>query len=217
MELYSARHFFILLIVGLIAAHVNTSICISSASQNDCSRGEALTRFGGLAGRCPGCEGGLGFNIQCRNSQIPCAPGLACFENFTRCQYDLESCWYTRHLANTITLLPTCDLDGHFAPVQCKGDKITGRCFCSSETGEQIFGWDWWKDANDMTCACSRLRSNLERSGQHNAFLHCQRNGNFEELQCSTEICWCADPKTGMRQQNNVVVPRSWWKLLPCC
>lgn len=47
---------------------------------------------------------------------------------------------------------PLCEKDGTYAAKQCRGDRLTGRCFCYSKTGQRIFGWSWWKDADDMNC-----------------------------------------------------------------
>lgn len=30
------------------------------------------------------------------------------------------------------------------------------RCFCYAETGDKLFGWDWWKNSKDMTCGKSQ-------------------------------------------------------------
>lgn len=40
--------------------------------------------------------------------------------------YIIATCSYTYHLKN-FRQLPTCDVDGTFAAVQCKGDTATGR------------------------------------------------------------------------------------------
>uniref|UniRef100_A0A182TCP7 Thyroglobulin type-1 domain-containing protein n=1 Tax=Anopheles maculatus TaxID=74869 RepID=A0A182TCP7_9DIPT len=41
-------------------------------------------------------------------------------------------------------------------------------------------------------------------------------NGNFEELQCDSGLCWCADEFTGSVQLGTTVVHDSLWQLLPC-
>ncbi|KAI8426496.1 hypothetical protein MSG28_005310 [Choristoneura fumiferana] len=45
-----------------------------------------------------------------------------------------------------------CLQDGSYAPVQCKGDLFTGRCFCSDKSGNRIFGQMWKSEAAGMTC-----------------------------------------------------------------
>lgn len=52
---------------------------------------------------------------------------------------------------------PRCNLDGTYASKQCRGDRLSGRCFCYSEDGRRIFGWDWYKDASKMTCGWLRF------------------------------------------------------------
>ncbi|KAG4070333.1 hypothetical protein HA402_006475 [Bradysia odoriphaga] len=134
--------------------------------------------------------------------------------NFRR--FLLELCSYTYHLSY-LQNLPTCELDGSFSAKQCKGGKIAGRCFCHNEQGERIFGFDWWKNAENMTCACSRHRARLEAAGRLDVTLHCARNGNYEPLQCDSGVCWCADPKTGVIVPGTGrAVPQGLWKLLPC-
>lgn len=68
-----------------------------------------------------------------------------------------------------------------------------------------------------MTCACSRQRHKAEAAGRLDVTLHCQPNGNFEELQCDAGICWCADASVGHILKGTVAVPDSLWTYLPCC
>lgn len=91
------------------------------------------------------------------------------------------------------------------------------RCFCYAETGERIFGWSWWRDADKMTCACSRKRFKEEKSGRFDVTLHCLENGNFERLQCDSGICWCSDEMYGYIEEGTFAVPESLWTFLPCC
>ncbi|XP_041987601.1 uncharacterized protein LOC121739287 isoform X2 [Aricia agestis] len=106
-----------------------------------------------------------------------------------------------------------CLPDGRFAAVQCKGDMFKGRCFCSDENGNRIFGQMWRNEASDMTCACSRRRHELEATGR-SVTLHCTANGDYEPLQCDDGLCWCADPGSG--QPTVTPVPQADMKLLPC-
>uniref|UniRef100_A0A1B0DE61 Thyroglobulin type-1 domain-containing protein n=1 Tax=Phlebotomus papatasi TaxID=29031 RepID=A0A1B0DE61_PHLPP len=166
-----------------------------------------------------GAVNAVGLGDDCHNNAVPpviCDPGLLC-EDFV-CVLDKKSCLFTHHLDQELFgQLPTCNPDdGTFAAKQCKGDFITGRCFCYSEVGERIFGWDWWRNAEEMTCACSRKRHSLEKAGRHDVTLHCQQNGNYEELQCDEGACWCADPATGFIIEDTIAVPHHLWTLLPC-
>ncbi|XP_013190658.1 uncharacterized protein LOC106135032 [Amyelois transitella] len=107
-----------------------------------------------------------------------------------------------------------CLPDGQYAPVQCKGDYFTGRCFCSDANGTRIFGQMWRNEAQDMTCACSRRRAELEAAGNRGVTLHCTRSGNYEPLQCDYGMCWCAQPRTG--QPTTIPVPESEIQHLTC-
>ncbi|CAH0694248.1 unnamed protein product [Spodoptera exigua] len=89
-----------------------------------------------------------------------------------------------------------CLPDGRYAPVQCKGDRFTGRCFCSDPKGRRIFGQMWRDQAQNMTCACSRRRAELEAEGKV-VTLHCSANGDYEQLQCNSGMCWCAQARDG--------------------
>lgn len=193
--------------------------CFDPPTQLDCGPKEMLVEGAGLLGVCPACVGGLTKGKNCENET--CAPGLTCKKRTSSapktCMIDTDGCFWTRHIDDQITLLPNCDSDNTFSAVQCKGDKVTGRCFCSTETGQKIFGWDWWRNADKMTCACSRWRHYLEEEGYSGAFLHCDQNGNYEELQCTTKVCWCAVETTGELKRGTRIVPKKWWKQLPCC
>ncbi|XP_073947524.1 uncharacterized protein [Choristoneura fumiferana] len=106
-----------------------------------------------------------------------------------------------------------CLQDGSYAPVQCKGDLFTGRCFCSDKSGNRIFGQMWKSEAAGMTCACSRRRAELEAQGEL-VTLHCTQSGDYELLQCDNDLCWCAQPKTG--QPLAPPVHQKNLNLLPC-
>ncbi|XP_028177990.1 uncharacterized protein LOC114365583 [Ostrinia furnacalis] len=107
-----------------------------------------------------------------------------------------------------------CLPNGLYAPVQCKGDMFTGRCFCSDEKGNRIFGQMWRTDASEMTCACSRHRAQLEVTVNRGVTLHCTANGDYEPLQCDDGVCWCAQPKTG--QPTAGPVQETDMRNLPC-
>ncbi|GAB0090429.1 Thyroglobulin type-1 domain-containing protein [Sergentomyia squamirostris] len=159
----------------------------------------------------------VGLDDDCNvNNNVICVPGLRCSVDF-KCELDKSSCFYTRHLdREQFRQLPTCNEDGTFAAKQCKGDRSTGRCFCYSEDGDRIFGWEWWRNSEEMTCACSRKRHQMEQEGRNDVTLHCQQNGNYEELQCDSGTCWCADPATGFIEKDTIAVPEHLWTLLPC-
>ncbi|CAD7082149.1 unnamed protein product [Hermetia illucens] len=184
--------------------------CVSSLTE--CPDKQYLVQNANLCDCCPGCKGGAEFGYFCSSSSS-CAPGLTCQND--KCVFDKTTCSYTYHLKH-LSVLPTCEVDGTFAAVQCKGDRVMGRCFCYSESGERIFGWAWRRDAEDMTCTCSRMKYKLMKSGQIDNTIHCDQKGNFEPLQCSNGVCWCADAKTGEIIHGTRAVPESMWTFLPC-
>ncbi|XP_076268821.1 uncharacterized protein LOC143201566 isoform X2 [Rhynchophorus ferrugineus] len=110
---------------------------------------------------------------------------------------------------------PECDDNGEWVAKQCKGG-VNGRCMCYSATGVRLFGEALYSNAENMTCACSRRRNDLESSGRTMVTLHCDSMGNYEPLQCDTEknICWCAESKTG--KLTSPVVPEVAKIKLPC-
>ncbi|KAG8230537.1 hypothetical protein J437_LFUL011539 [Ladona fulva] len=140
-----------------------------------------------------------------------CEPGLICDKV---CIVDEGTCFSYNHQDQLLTR-PSCDPDGGFAAVQCKGDFINGRCFCYDKGGHRIFGQDWWKDTTNMTCACSReVSSILSQGDRTDVSLHCSSNGNYEEMQCDDSLCWCADSTTGLPLAE--VVPETMISMLPC-
>ncbi|XP_060524613.1 uncharacterized protein LOC132701013 [Cylas formicarius] len=110
---------------------------------------------------------------------------------------------------------PVCDNDGNYQAKQCKGG-LSGKCFCYSAKGKRIFGQALRADADDMTCACSRRKAELEEQGHFYVSLHCDSMGNYEQLQCDavSEQCWCVEPKTG--DLTSAVVPMKAMIKLPC-
>lgn len=192
--------------------------CTSTVTQNNCAPGEFVSSTAGVCECCPGCRGGVLKGDMCSpvDPSRLCAPGLECERSSATCVLDKNQCAHTYHLDESIKWAPECDLNGKYIAKQCEGDIATGRCFCYDERGERIFGMEFWKDAKDMMCVCSRLLNRLELEGQLNT-IHCTENGNFEELQCDNGICWCADLKTGQIQLNTIAVQESLWSMLPCC
>lgn len=190
--------------------------CTSSLTQSDCAKGEVLVA-NSVLDCCPGCDGdGIKICDECKTDE-DCAVGLYC-ESATRCAFDKKSCYHLAHMNPKTELLwkPECYPTGAYKEKQCRGDKTFGRCFCFSETGKKVFGWDWRYNEEEMTCACSRHRSKLEASGRIST-LHCQQNGNYEALQCDSGVCFCVETKTGRLQAGTKVLPDNLWTKLPCC
>ncbi|XP_019933156.3 uncharacterized protein LOC109623117 isoform X2 [Aedes albopictus] len=185
-------------------------------SQVHCAADEYWTPGAALDGCCPGCVRGLGLGqTGCDSNGTACAPGLFCAKGAI-CALNSTSCLSTRHVSEKVLWKPQCNTRGEFIPKQCRGDRLLGRCFCYSTTGKRIFGWQWQGKADNMTCACSRRRSDLEAAGRQDVTLHCSADGNFETLQCDGGVCWCADPKTGEPWPRVPAVLPSMWQKLPC-
>ncbi|GLV36502.1 hypothetical protein CBL_08001 [Carabus blaptoides fortunei] len=143
----------------------------------------------------------------------PCAPGLKC-NDVNTCVLDETSCARFQHMQDKPKWLPSCLPDGSYAPKQCKGERQNGRCYCYNADGKRIFGQEWSYKAEDMECACSRRRSELEKQGRTDVTLHCDKWGNYEPLQCDSGSCWCAETKTGEVLES--VVPEQMMSVLPC-
>ncbi|KAF7997592.1 hypothetical protein HCN44_006163 [Aphidius gifuensis] len=160
---------------------------------------------------CTDCQESVGINENCKCSK--CLPGLICSPDDI-CVIDKGTCESQKWEEPRGLWTPCCDKDtGDYCPRQCKGEYRTGRCFCYNSKGSRIFGSAWWKDAANMTCACSRKREELKNS-RPDLSIHCTENGNYDELQCDNGLCWCVVPETGKLVEK--VYPESMMKLLPC-
>ncbi|GBN52241.1 hypothetical protein AVEN_35219-1 [Araneus ventricosus] len=80
--------------------------------------------------------------------------------------------------------LPECDLDGSYAPVQCRKEK----CFCVDENGKRYGEYEvnrYSKDAEDMNCRCVRdkflIRNEQTKNENMKLFdiYKCAKNGNY--------------------------------------
>ncbi|XP_075978871.1 uncharacterized protein LOC142978345 [Anticarsia gemmatalis] len=161
--------------------------CVHDRTIDDCWGAETLEPGLTVFGCCPGCQAPSGVTST--------TPGFIPED---------EGCQPPSN----------CLPDGTFAPVQCKGDLFTGRCFCTNANGVRIFGQMWRSEADDMTCACSRRRAELEVLGSRVITLHCTASGDYEPLQCDDGMCWCAQPSTG--QPTVTPVPEADMTRLPC-
>lgn len=189
-----------------------TNLCITSITEKDCNKDSILVS---IKDNCPRCRTGAKHCETCEQTEN-CAPGLKC-NQIKQCVYDTSTCHHLNHLPVQIQWVPNCEPIGHFTAKQCRGNKVSGRCFCFNNEGNKIFGWDWRVTETNMTCACSQYRARLEANGRQDVIQHCSQNGNFEEVQCDRDICWCADPLTGAVIDNTIMVPMTMWKVLPCC
>ncbi|KAK6639728.1 hypothetical protein RUM43_008003 [Polyplax serrata] len=191
--------------------------CNSEINEKSCGPNEFFRERVKIEGCCPGCVTLKGEGESCQET-AECQPGLSC-ESKKQCQNDPnQACEYYK-LTNEIWNKkkywnPVCLLDGSFAPKQCKGERIGGKCFCTDKFGNRIFGEEEWSKAMDMHCLCSRLVNELNKISRTQVEFHCDSKGNFEPLQCDHRTCWCASPKTGFPY--STVVPMEMMKFLPC-
>ncbi|XP_050351890.1 uncharacterized protein LOC126774413 isoform X1 [Nymphalis io] len=196
LNCFSMKHLYITLFLILISVVYHTiasqcevaQVCVNDLSQAECGAGLVLTQNFNIFGCCPGCK--LASEDGNNNNNTDVTPAESCRPP------------------------STCLPDGRYAPVQCKGDLFVGRCFCSDDEGNRIFGQMWRRDASEMTCACSRRRHELEKSRNKMSTLHCTSTGDYEPLQCDDGMCWCANPKTG--QPTVAPLPESDMSMLPC-
>ncbi|RWS21872.1 uncharacterized protein B4U80_14091 [Leptotrombidium deliense] len=97
--------------------------------------------------------------------------------------------------------LPQCDLiSGNYKPKQCIGSI----CFCVNvETGKRLFGHSERVASDKLGCRCTQTFNQLLSDYREKLDFfsdihpHCDSLGNFQRLQCSRNICFCADEYTG--------------------
>ncbi|XP_074038296.1 uncharacterized protein [Leptinotarsa decemlineata] len=137
-----------------------------------------------------------------------------CVNNTASCMaYHANTVDYLTTTFTAQKFKPDCDIAGNWKPKQCKGGK-SGRCFCFDAMGKRLFGQASYDKSQDMTCACSRKRADLEAAGRYFVSFHCDSMGNYEPLQCDSGLCWCVKPKTG--QLTSPVVPEKAMPKLAC-
>ncbi|KAJ8966780.1 hypothetical protein NQ314_003318 [Rhamnusium bicolor] len=151
-------------------------------------------------------------------TMCPCPPAYACEK---RCSgtgscmaYHANTSDFTYNKFTALKFKPACNVDGLWNAKQCKGG-VSGRCFCFDARGNRLFGQATYLESQDMTCACSRRKADLEASGRPYVSFHCDSMGNYEKLQCDSGLCWCAEPKTG--ELTAPIVPEKAMIKLPCC
>uniref|UniRef100_A0A4D5RKZ0 Putative thyroglobulin type i repeat protein n=1 Tax=Ixodes scapularis TaxID=6945 RepID=A0A4D5RKZ0_IXOSC len=194
----------------------------------NCEKGFVLT-----SGCCPVCQAILTEDQTCWTMAVTfdgtptgrCEEGLSCKQGIcTRDEkQDHNSCEERRELRlqlkkeNLIAeeaWVPTCDARGGYEAKQCKSNK----CVCVDEKGAPIFGQAELSRAENMTCACSRQMTARKRQRRSDWMagpqIHCDSRGNYEELQCEGELCYCADPMTGKPTGHLVLIQQI--SLLPC-
>ncbi|KAG8227479.1 hypothetical protein J437_LFUL002368 [Ladona fulva] len=163
-------------------------------------------------GQCsPGVPGQASIQMIC-GARLTCRDNV-CVKMKTPCmekkgKYD--ELWQSGQLWGS-EIDPNCDDHGDYGPVQCIPGSI---CYCSSPTGERIFGEMVYKHG-DMTsrmdCACSRaewrarnrIKSIEEQASRQlqmaSIFARCTPSGSYDILQCVKTRCACVD-KEGVPQ-----------------
>ncbi|XP_011301419.1 uncharacterized protein [Fopius arisanus] len=130
--------------------------------------------YSSIYGSAQDCPEFVGLGGSCVCSK--CFPPLQCSTNKICSQAKCDS----NQWAN-LPWSPSCEDDGSYSPKQCKGEDATGRCFCYNQDGKRIFGWSWLKDAENMTCACSRRREELAAT-RPDLSLHCSENDDGDDV-----------------------------------
>ncbi|KAK9886722.1 hypothetical protein WA026_017640 [Henosepilachna vigintioctopunctata] len=211
---------FIIIIKCAFADELNLDL-VSDYNVNDClkiNNEDHISYYKVDTNGFPYCE--KYGNTSCANGTA-CEPYLTCGDD-EECVVDTTSCfkyYISLGARNVSSLLWTaeCTADGFWAPKQCKGGP-SGRCFCYDKKGTRLFGSAFQDQSNNMTCACTRRKAELLDSSNPNPRIfvsfHCDEMGNFEELQCDSGHCWCADPGTG--EPTSVIVPEKTMKFLKC-
>lgn len=189
---------------------------------------------GSLCGCCPVCVDYIVEKEICGLDPGPrggvpkseCAPGLECLHGVCSVPDDASDCWKLRRWRESLMIadyyepelspdawLPSCDKQ-YYKTKQCKQHK----CFCFGKNGERLFGQANRQLAKNMTCGCSLALFERE---QHSGLAwntepheHCTLDGNYEELQCVGNVCYCSDPITGRHIGQVTLI--EYVTLLPC-
>ncbi|XP_021934500.1 uncharacterized protein LOC110837046 [Zootermopsis nevadensis] len=186
--------------------------CIND--RNICPQNSTWEPRSKVCDMCDGCTTYLQQGDECEpNGIMSCKPGYECDVQQLICVAKSCSCQYKFDINYYNSWRPRCD--GYdYGPVQCKGEKPTGRCFCFDKKGKRIFGEQLWSKAENMTCACSRRVLELQEQGRIDVTLHCNEQGNYDELQCDDGMCWCAEERTGTPISR--ILPENMMTMLPC-
>ncbi|KAG5886022.1 hypothetical protein JTB14_023663 [Gonioctena quinquepunctata] len=150
-------------------------------------------------------DSSIGIRSRCADMCIP--------DSDSCMVYHARTVDYKDNKFKALKFKPACDNVGKWKAKQCKGG-ASGRCYCYDAIGTRLFGQAIYAESEDMTCACSRRKAELESQGRYYVALHCDSMGNYEKLQCDSGLCWCAEPKTGAL--TTPVVPEKAMKKLPC-
>lgn len=113
----------------------------------------------------------------------------------THCQRRREQELNNKKLKGS-NLIPECDENGDYKPLQCFPVNKQGKQFCQcwAKDGEIVKG----PSTKIKSCECHVENHQKTKIAAPGTFIPtCEEDGIFSKKQChgSTGQCWCADPK----------------------
>ncbi|XP_063446710.1 low-density lipoprotein receptor-related protein 1B-like [Mytilus trossulus] len=128
---------------------------------------------------------------------------------------DMTSCQRIRDSLTGNCQYPKCTTNGAFEALQC--DFIDGvkTCWCSDLFGNIIPGTkmadsnipDCYKGENLKNCLLSLVLFKRELKTQHEPV--CTATGDFDEIQCNQQDCWCVDTNGEEHEGSRVARPET--------
>ncbi|CAC5394270.1 unnamed protein product [Mytilus coruscus] len=117
--------------------------------------------------------------------------------------------------------IPECTKTGEFEKRQCEGKVGSKTCWCVDPNGREIPGSqmtepevpDCHEGRNLKPCVFELLKSSSGLLGARQA--RCTFDGEYEEIQCHVEECWCVD-KNGIERMGTRVFMTTWKESLVC-
>ncbi|XP_013405500.1 uncharacterized protein LOC106170253 [Lingula anatina] len=90
---------------------------------------------------------------------------------------------------------PKCNDDGTFAAKQVRGSMS----YCVDACGDML-NYDMRHRWEDHDCQCARDLDDYQQLGIVGKMYNCDKYGNYDKIQCSGSVCFCAD-RTGKMLQ----------------
>jgi hypothetical protein len=92
-------------------------------------------------------------------------------------------------------LIPECDENGDYLPLQCYGTAISGGrfCLCWDKESQVVRG----PSKNIKACKCFVEQYEAAKRNIR-YFPQCEDSGFYKSLQCSIGKWWCVDPNKGI-------------------
>ncbi|KAG9509584.1 Voltage-dependent calcium channel type A subunit alpha-1, partial [Fragariocoptes setiger] len=101
-------------------------------------------------------------------------------------------------ILNLAIVVPNCDADGNYAPLQCHyGSQF---CQCWDKKGYPLTQPK--KDLRKCSCMINRAEKmkSITASQQGTAYLpECEARGDYKPKQCDRSTCWCVNPENGKK------------------